>query len=327
MNGETHIFVSSTLSDSGWTILATTSYKNLTARSSRLLNTFLVLCLVSMLIISTVTFAVSGSFTRPIRILQKAMKKAGNGDLTVRIEHHRTDEFGELNDGFNRLIDELRVLIQNISESRERENAAKYHMLQSQINPHFLYNTLDTIRMMAVLEDKDDIASALLHLSALFRYHVRESGKLVTVKEELEQTENYLYLQKLRHQEQLKILYRIDPAALAFKMPKILLQPLLENAFAHGFQDLERTKILTITVRKEAAAHLFFRSRQRPWHGRQDTRRPAAAAQAKDGGFAARHRPLQRQRTAPLVFFRVLLPAGGKPARGRHRCFLFHSAA
>lgn len=77
MNGETHIFVSSTLSDSGWTILATTSYKNLTARSSRLLNTFLVLCLVSMLIISTVTFAVSGSFTRPIRILQKAMKKGG----------------------------------------------------------------------------------------------------------------------------------------------------------------------------------------------------------------------------------------------------------
>lgn len=257
LNGETHIFVSSTLSDSGWTILATTSYKNLTARSSRLLNTFLVLCLVSMLIISTVTFAVSGSFTRPIRILQKAMKKAGNGDLTVRIEHHRTDEFGELNDGFNRLIDELRVLVQNISESRERENAAKYHMLQSQINPHFLYNTLDTIRMMAVLEDKDDIASALLHLSALFRYHVRESGKLVTVKEELEQTENYLYLQKLRHQEQLKILYRIDPAALAFKMPKILLQPLLENAFAHGFQDLERTKILTITVRKEAALICF----------------------------------------------------------------------
>ena len=108
--------------------------------------------------------------------------------------------------------------------------------------------------MMAVLEDKDDIASALLHLSALFRYHVRESGKLVTVKEELEQTENYLYLQKLRHQEQLKILYRIDPAALAFKMPKILLQPLLENAVKHGvdkLRDKSAKRLIRLTARRE----------------------------------------------------------------------------
>jgi two-component system sensor histidine kinase YesM len=156
------------------------------------MTTFLVLCLVCGLIMVTVIIVQSGSFTKPILGLQKAMKKVSGGDMTVRVTHNRKDEFGELSEGFNRLVGELDQLITHVAESNQRENLAKYQMLQSQINPHFLYNTLDTIRMMAVLQDQDDISEALICLSNLFRYCIRQGDRLVTVREELQQVKNYL---------------------------------------------------------------------------------------------------------------------------------------
>ena len=152
---------------------------------------------------------------------------------------------------FNRLMKEIDQLIHTVSESEKRETVAKYQMLQSQINPHFLYNSLDTIRMMAVLDDKDDIAAALLHLSALFRYHVRNSDRPVMIMEELEQVNNYLALQKLRLQEKLQIVCDADPSLLGCYVPKILLQPILENCFSHGFRDAEDVCRITVSVKAE----------------------------------------------------------------------------
>ena len=179
------------------------------------------------------------------------MKQLSGGDLETRISQKRKDEFGDLFDNFNSLAGELNNLIYAVSESEKRETEAKYRMLQSQINPHFLYNSLDTIRMMAVLDDKNDIAEALLNLSALFRYHIRNSDKPVTVKEELSQIKNYLSLQQLRLQEKLEIVYDTDEEALSCYMPKILLQPILENCFSHGFKDISHKLVISVTIKKE----------------------------------------------------------------------------
>ena len=214
----------------------------------------LLLCLLAAAIITAITVWVSYSFTRPVRILQAAMRQVGDGNLDTRIAEWRNDEFGDLYDGFNRLVKEIDQLIHAVSESEKRETVAKYQMLQSQINPHFLYNSLDTIRMMAVLDDKDDIAAALLHLSALFRYHVRNSDQPVMIREELEQVNNYLALQKLRLQEKLEIVCDADPALLSCYIPKILLQPILENCFSHGFRDVEHVCRITVGVQAEGDA-------------------------------------------------------------------------
>ena len=197
------------------------------------------------------TAAASSYFTRPIKVLQLSMKQLSGGDLETRISQKRKDEFGDLFDNFNSLAGELNNLIYAVSESEKRETEAKYRMLQSQINPHFLYNSLDTIRMMAVLDDKNDIAEALLNLSALFRYHIRNSDKPVTVKEELSQIKNYLSLQQLRLQEKLEIVYDTDEEALSCYMPKILLQPILENCFSHGFKDISHKLVISVTIKKE----------------------------------------------------------------------------
>ncbi len=248
LDGQDCLLVSTRLEDTGWTVAATIPYALVTEQTTKLLFTFFVLCLLCAVIMVTVIIVQSGSFTRPIQTLQKAMKTVSGGDMTVRVQDKRTDEFGELNDGFNRLVGELDQLITHISESKERENLAKYQMLQSQINPHFLYNTLDSIRMMAVLRDQDEIAEALISLSRLFRYCIRQGDRLVTVREELQQVKNYLLLQSLRYQDRLQVIYQVDEQVLDRTMPKVLLQPLLENAFAHGLQDREELGIITITV-------------------------------------------------------------------------------
>lgn len=248
VGGQECLMVSTRLEESGWTVVATIPYAQVTEQTTKLLGTFLVLCLLCAVIMVTVIIIQSGSFTRPIQTLQKAMKTVSSGDMTVRVQDKRTDEFGDLNDGFNRLVGELDELITHISESKERENLAKYQMLQSQINPHFLYNTLDSIRMMAVLRDQEEISEALISLSRLFRYCIRQGDRLVTIREELQQAKNYLLLQSLRYQDRLQLKYEIDESILDRMMPKVLLQPLLENAFAHGLQDHEGLGIITISI-------------------------------------------------------------------------------
>lgn len=248
LSGQDCLLVSTRLEDTGWTVAATIPYALVTAQTTKLVVTFLVLCLLCAVIMVTVIIIQSGSFTRPIHTLQKAMKTVSGGDMTVRVHDKRTDEFGELNEGFNRLVGELDQLITHVSESKEREDLAKYQMLQSQINPHFLYNTLDSIRMMAVLRDQDEIAEALVSLSRLFRYCIRQGDRLVTVREELQQAKNYLLLQSLRYQDRLQVACQVDEQVLDRLMPKVLLQPLLENALIHGVQDLEEGCVVTISI-------------------------------------------------------------------------------
>lgn len=250
IDGENCLLVSTQLPDTGWTVVATIPYAQVTEQTTKLMATFLVLCVLCGLIMVTVIIVQSGNFTRPIYKLQKAMKTVSGGDMTVRIEDERTDEFGDLNEGFNRLVGELDQLITHISESKERENLAKYQMLQSQINPHFLYNTLDTIRMMAVLKDQEEISEALISLSKLFRYCIRQGDRLVTIREELQQAKNYLLLQSLRYQDRLQVVYEVDEQVVDRMMPKVLLQPLLENVFAHGLQEKEGPCQITISVRQ-----------------------------------------------------------------------------
>jgi len=258
------MLVNSPLANTGWTAYTVIPYHIVTDNSRQLLLTFFWLCMLCMAIIILVTYAVSGYFTKPVITLQKAMRKVSDGDLTVRISENRSDEFGDLNQGFNDLMDKLDGLIKDISEAQSRKNAAEYQMLQSQINPHFLYNTLDTIRMMAVLSDEDTIATALLHLSTLFRYHTRKNNRLVTVKEEIEQIQNYLYLQKLRFEGQLEITYQIQSEVLSCQMPKILLQPILENCLSHGFLDIEHPYLIQIEVfRKEDSVQFVIRDNGR----------------------------------------------------------------
>lgn len=250
IGGDKCLLLGNTSSDTGWKVITFIPYRNVSSRLTLIRTIFLFLCIFSVFAIALISVYVSKSFTEPILKMQSSMRKLRGGELSYRIKESRNDEFGNLYEDFNNLSERLNTMIDNLADARRSEETAKYHMLMSQINPHFLYNSLDSIRMMAVMKNQPEIAKSLLHLSKLFRYSIKHQDEPVTVREELSQAENYLSLQSLRFSDQLKIEYKIDESALEQKMPKILLQPILENTFTHAFIDMEKTSEITLEIKK-----------------------------------------------------------------------------
>ena len=254
----TYYLIGNSISGIDWTVYALIPLSFINQNTARLQFIFILMSFFSLALIIFLAWIQSRYFTKPIFVLLDSMKRVADGDLTVRFSDTRRDEFGKLGDGFNSLVEKTEKLISDVAESESREASAKYSMLQSQINPHFLYNTLDTIRMMAILNDQDKIADALLHLSKLFRYNIKNSNRLVTIREEVEQIKNYLSLQELRMEDRIKINYMIDPDVLYMRMPKMLLQPIVENIFSHAFMDLEKDGMITVEIRSDEK-NIYFR--------------------------------------------------------------------
>ena len=251
------------------------------------------------------------------------MQKVEHGELDTQVDVKRRDEFGQLADGFNHLTRRLRKLVDSVGEARRQESEARIRMLLGQINPHFLYNTLDSIRMMAILEDQDKIAQSLEELADFFRYTVRQTDAFVTVREELGQIERYAQLQILRT-GQVRMEYRVPGDVPDCRIPKFLLQPLVENAILHGLADTESGGVIRVEVRREGGRLQFSVADNGCGYGRRDAparaRRPVHAVGRKHG--AAQHRP------APALLLRAgRRAAHSERARAGHMHFVHRSRA
>jgi two-component system sensor histidine kinase YesM len=190
----------------------------------------------------TVALAVATSlfFTRsvvkPIGALRRLMKRAEAGDLSVRFESVSTDEIGQLGNSFNNMIVEIRKLIGLVYEEQKSKRDAELRAMQAQIKPHFLYNTLDTIQWMAQERQADDIVVMILALTNLFRIGLSKGKETISVQEEIEHIQSYLFIQKARYESKMNYDIRVDPEAEREFVIKLTLQPLVENAIYHGIK-------------------------------------------------------------------------------------------
>lgn len=208
--------------------------------------TFTLLTVVCILLILIITSMVSRQITKPIFTLQKGMRDVEAGQTGLVLPVKSQDELGQLTRSFNHLVSQLHSLLFKIRTIQLKKREAELTALQSQINPHFLYNTLDSIRMMALIEEKQGIASSLESLASLFRYTTKFKRDVVSFCHELEHMEHYLSLHKLKYDERLQVHLHLDPELDQIKIIKLTLQPLVENAFKHGFGH------------KRICNHLFF---------------------------------------------------------------------
>ena len=203
------------------------------------------------LILATLLFVagsivLSNVFAKPIQILHDGMNKVKKGELVpITQQTQRLDDMGELIRGFNNMIGELNSSILREYESRDLQRRAQIEMLQSQINPHFLYNALNLISSIAVMEDVPQISDIAGDLADLFRYNI-SSGVIVPLAEELRQAKRYIAIQTSCMGGEIKVVYEIAPEAESFKVLKFLLQPLVENSFIHGFGKRSLGGALTI---------------------------------------------------------------------------------
>ncbi|GGG65089.1 sensor histidine kinase [Paenibacillus radicis (ex Gao et al. 2016)] len=200
---------------------------------------FLVLFFIVMLIASAVMYSLSNSLLTMLRL----MKRAELGELSVRAPENKGAEVGSLYRGFNKMVEELKRLVEivHVSELREKELEVKQkeallHAMQAQINPHFLYNTLEFINSSAIVEGNDKISRMIVSLGDMFRYNVQNPNDIVSLWDEKQHIEAYLAIQSERFESlnyTIDIQHRYGRRTLAVRS---MLQPIVENSFKHGFQ-------------------------------------------------------------------------------------------
>ncbi|MCZ8519829.1 MULTISPECIES: cache domain-containing sensor histidine kinase [Paenibacillus] len=235
----------------GWKIVGVAYTDELIANKSVFQTSFWLWGGLGLLISLLISFLLSHRLSRPIKNLQSVMKQVERGNFDVRAEITQVNEIGQLGRTFNHMVGETKRLMHEMFETQENKRLIELKLLQSQINPHFLYNTLDSIIWMAEQKKHEEVVEMTSALAKLFRAGITKDEELVPVRVELEHITNYLLIQKMRYKDQLD--YRIDVPAemLHYKTVKILLQPFVENAIYHGIRGQLDEGLITVTGREE----------------------------------------------------------------------------
>lgn len=187
----------------------------------------------------------------PVRTLKNHMKTVYKGNLNVRADVETDDEFGQLSMQFNEMIDRIQHLIRQLEERDEEKRVLELQALQAQISPHFLYNTLASIRFLIEMDEKDRAEQSLLALVKFLKSTFSEHRKLIPVQEELEVLKHYLILMRNRHQDSFVWEIHMEPGAGECLMPRFSLQPLVENSISHGFGEKQGVGHIRIWARQE----------------------------------------------------------------------------
>ncbi|MEK4971556.1 sensor histidine kinase [Niallia sp. FSL R7-0648] len=223
-----------------WILVHSIPMKYLTERTDTVKNYTLTIFLILTIITTVISIFIAWSVTKPIKQLGKVMKEVEGGNLHVTIPPMNKDEVGELAEIFRSMLEQLRILIQKNYEIELQQRNAQIYALQSQINPHFMYNTLETIGAVIEEEDKETAIVMVEILGQMLRYSLSGSESLVPIHMELTHIKNYLTLQKIRFEE--RVSYEIigeNQLPLCYS-PKFIIQPIIENAFKYGMKKRKR---------------------------------------------------------------------------------------
>ncbi|WP_281883498.1 sensor histidine kinase [Paenibacillus sp. YYML68] len=225
----------------GWTLLTLVPYKELLRGVGDIGRAIFWVTAMTLAAAAVIGLTFAASLIRPIRSLHHHMRKLEIGDFEAKVRVESQDEIGMLSHGFNKMSERLKELLDEIyfsklneAEMQLRQKDTELKVLQAQVNPHFLYNALETIRGMALEKDLDDIAEMSAAISRLFRYNLKESSPVVTLKEEIAVCELYLRIQKYRFDERLDYSFHIPESCLSQSIVKFSLQPLIENCIHHA---------------------------------------------------------------------------------------------
>lgn len=257
IKGEEQLVVSRTSPYTGWTFVSFTSKAELLESLSKIKSLLYRIVCLSAIVALIIANVLSVYMYNPLKELIAYMRKVRHGEMDVRIQAKRKDEYGEVYSGFNRMLDELNNTLNHLETEKILNREAKLRLLQEQINPHFLYNTLDTIFSMAKISGETMIAKMVFSLSKFFRTSLSNGKNIVTLREAVELSENYLTIQEIRFPGKFERKINIPEELLSCMVPKFLLQPFVENSVTHGLEQSAHEGMLYIEGR-EAAGVLTF---------------------------------------------------------------------
>ncbi|WP_430160867.1 cache domain-containing sensor histidine kinase [Paenibacillus algorifonticola] len=226
--------------------------KDAILQSSRSIQSFTIVIIICVAVLAAVaSLLIARGFSQPISRLIRSMRKVEKGQFFTPEAHGRADEIGQLESSYGRMVIRLQELIQSIEEKERQKRHAELYALRARIQPHFLYNTLNSIRMLAVLQQSGQIAKLIQSLNKLLHANMKLDSELVTFEEEIRLLRDYATLMDLRYTNVFDMEWHIPPELNQASIPPMLLQPLLENAIFHGAKGLERKLHITLEARLE----------------------------------------------------------------------------
>lgn len=244
-------YIYSEVPNTNWMIVEKIPTYNLENSYQRIRNITLTVIGFSVLLLSFIYYFYSKKTNQPIKNLKEAMERIQKGDLDTRVSVVSNDEIGFLAKGLNKMTQELQGHIQKVYIAEIRQREAEIEALKTQIEPHYLYNTLDVIRMTAITKDDMETAEMIDGLSGQLKYLIGGVRDMVTLQGELDSVRNYFKIIKIRYENRFTLEVDVPEELLDFEVPQLILQPVVENAVKYGLRPKDGEGVVAIQGAKE----------------------------------------------------------------------------
>ncbi|WIV17308.1 sensor histidine kinase [Paenibacillus polygoni] len=230
----------------GWTIIGIAPLQEIVAEANSIRQLIILSVVLSIIFAITLHYLLTKRLTRPIQLLQHKMRLTASGYLEAKVKPVGTDEIADLGQSFNIMVEKIKELLEQSIRKQQQLQKAELRTLQAQINPHFLYNTLDSIIWMAEAGKNDGVIQLVKALSDLFRISLNKGRDWVMIRTELAHANSYLIIQQMRYRDILDYRIDIDPELLDYPILNMTLQPLIENALYHGIKNKRGKGLIVI---------------------------------------------------------------------------------
>ncbi|MGG1552747.1 sensor histidine kinase [Paenibacillus ferrarius] len=236
-NGREKVLVSThRLEPLQWSIVSVIPIDEITVERKEINQLIIRIGSLCLLLAFIVSYLLSRSITRPIFQLSRTMRDIRTGHLTVRSSYQSSDEIGYLNNVFNNLMDRIEELLAENVEEQKIKAEIEFKLLQTQVQPHFLYNTLETIISLIKLNMKAEAITAAKYMADFYKISLSKGNDIISLREEIQLTASYLEIQQLRYVEYMEYTMEIDEEIMSCSISKLTLQPIVENAIYHGLK-------------------------------------------------------------------------------------------
>lgn len=245
------------INDFKWKVFGVIPISELARDNKEIINATAVAFLISFAFSCIIWFYISFGIVEPIKRLTQATKAVRNGNFNIKVQYSSADELGTLTNNFNYMVEKINELLQQVVDENNRKKDAEYKALQAQINPHFLYNTLNSIRWMAIIQKAENIKKVVDALGRLLKNATNKVDTCITIGEEIDNLNDYLYIQKIAYKNKFHVEWAVDEEVLKYKCIKFILQPLVENAIFHGILPKDSYGNIWIRIERQQDTIMF----------------------------------------------------------------------
>ncbi len=247
-NGERRLITIETVNYCRWRIVGIAYMDEIAAIKKDIGNYILYLLVFGVLFVMSISAFASAKISQPIKKLEKSMKMVEQGKFDINIDIKGETEVAQLSKAFKLMVARIKQLMSQIVLEQEAKRISELNALQAQINPHFLYNTLDSVVWMAENGKSDDVITMTVALARLFRISISRGRNIISVRQELEHAKNYLVIQSIRYKNKFKYEIKAQEEALKCSTIKLILQPIIENSIYHGIEYMPDQGFIKISV-------------------------------------------------------------------------------